>query len=253
MEKGFLNTLPEKQLNIFSPKQADGQNDVLIFIHGGSWNSGNKDIYDFLGNRFAKKGIVTVIIDYPLSPEYQVHDMAKASSQAVKWVHENIQDYGGNPDKIFVSGHSAGGHLASLISVRDVYFDSLNVENPIKGTVLIDAAGLDMYWFLNEMNYPSGNIYLEAFTENPAVWKDTSPYYYLNENTTPMIILMGGKTLPGIELTTSRFLEEYKKYEPEPNFHLQKGKKHTPMIVQFIYTPNRAYKWILDFMEETNE
>lgn len=251
LENGFLSSLPEKQLNIFAPKKANGQNDVLIFIHGGSWNSGNKDIYNFLGSRFARKGIVTVIIDYPLSPGYQVHDMAKASSQAVNWVHENIQDYGGNPDRIFVSGHSAGGHLASLISVRDVYFDSLNVENPIKGTVLIDAAGLDMYWFLEQMNYPSGNIYLDAFTENPEVWKDTSPYYFLNENTPPMIILMGEKTLPGIELTTSRFLEEYEKYEPNPNYYLQKGKKHKPMIVQFIYTPNKAYKWILDFMNDT--
>ncbi|MFZ6665452.1 alpha/beta hydrolase [Peijinzhouia sedimentorum] len=251
MENGFLSSLPEKQLNIFAPKKANGQNEVLIFIHGGSWNSGNKDIYNFLGSRFARKGIVTVIIDYPLSPDYQVHDMAKASSQAVNWVHENIQDYGGNPDRIFVSGHSAGGHLASLISVRDVYFDSLNVENPIKGTVLIDAAGLDMYWFLEQMNYSSGNIYLDAFTENPKVWKDTSPYYFLNENTPPMIILMGEKTLPGIELTTSRFLEEYEKYEPNPNYYLQKGKKHKPMIVQFIYTPNKAYKWILDFMNDT--
>lgn len=66
-----------------------------------------------------------------------------------------------------------------------------------------------------------------------------------------MIILMGEKTLPGIELTTSRFLEEYQKYNPNPNYYLQKGKKHKPMIVQFIYTPNKAYKWILDFMEST--
>jgi acetyl esterase/lipase len=250
MEKGFLGNLPEKQLNVFAPKKADGTNEVLLFIHGGSWDSGNKDIYNFLGSRLARKGIVAVIIDYPLSPDYQVHDMAKASAQAVKWTKENIKSYGGNPERIHVSGHSAGGHLASLISVRDEYFDTLGVENPIRGTVLIDAAGLDMYWFLNEMNYAPGTQYLRAFTDNQQVWKDTSPIYFLDEKDPPMLILMGGKTLPGIEKTTERFLEEYKKINPEPNFHLQKGKKHKPMIVQFLYSPNKVYKWIEEFMEE---
>jgi acetyl esterase/lipase len=250
MEKGFLGDLPEKQLNVFAPKNADGSNDVMLFIHGGSWDSGNKDIYNFLGARLARKGIVAVIIDYPLSPDYQVHDMAKASAQAVRWTEENIKTYGGSPDKIYVSGHSAGGHLASLISLRDEYFDTLGVENPIKGTILIDAAGLDMYWFLKEMNYAPGTQYLRAFTDNPQVWKDTSPIYYLDEKDPPMLIMMGGKTLPGIEKTTERFLEEYKKINPEPNFYLQKSKKHKPMIVQFIYTPSKVYKWIEDFMEE---
>jgi acetyl esterase/lipase len=250
MEKGFLGNLPEKQLNVFAPKKADGSNNVLLFIHGGSWESGNKDIYNFLGARLARKGIVAVIIDYPLSPDYQVHDMAKASAHAVKWTKENIKTYGGSPDKIYVSGHSAGGHLASLISVRDEYFDTLGVGNPIRGTVLIDAAGLDMYWFLKEMNYAPGTEYLRAFTDNAQVWKDTSPIYFLDEKDPPMLIMMGGKTLPGIEKTTERFLEEYKKIEPKPNFHLQKGKKHKPMIVQFIYTPSKVYTWIEEFMEE---
>jgi acetyl esterase/lipase len=250
MEMGFLGNLPEKQLNVFAPKKADGSNDVMLFIHGGSWDSGNKDIYNFLGSRLARKGIVAVIIDYPLSPDYQVHDMAKASAQAVKWAEENIKNYGGSPDKIYVSGHSAGGHLASLISVRDEYFDTLGVENPIKGTVLIDAAGLDMYWFLKEMNYAPGTQYLRAFTDNPQVWKDTSPIYNLDEKDPPMLIMLGGKTLPGIEKTTERFLEEYKKINPEPNFHLQKGKKHKAMIVQFVNSQSKVYKWIEEFMEE---
>ena len=249
MENGFLGNLPEKQLNVFAPKNADGNNEVMLFIHGGSWNSGNKDTYNFLGTRLAKKGTVAVTIDYPLSPEYQIHDMAKAAAQAVNWVNENIKNYGGNPERIFVSGHSAGGHLASLISVRDEYFDTLGVENPIKGTILIDAAGLDMYWFLNEMNYAPGTEYLQAFTDDPHVWKDNSPIYFLDKKDPPMLIMMGGRTLPGIEKTTERFLEEYKKIEPKPNFHLQKRKKHKGMIVQFIYSPNKAYKWIGEFLK----
>jgi len=250
MEDGFLDNLPKKELNIFTPKKADGRNDVMIFIHGGSWNSGDKDIYNFLGSRFARKGIVTVIINYPLAPDYQVHDMAQAAAKAVQWTKENISEYGGSAEHIYVSGHSAGGHLAALLTVRDSYFDSLGVSNPIKGAVLIDAAGLDMYWFLNEMNYEPGTSYLKAFTDSPTVWKDTSPIYYLDEKDPPIFIMVGGRTLPGIEKTTVRFMEEYKKIDPNPQYYLQPRKKHVPMIAQFVYTPNKAYRWISDFMDE---
>ncbi len=249
-EDQSMARFPEKQLNVFTPKKTKGAQKVLIFIHGGSWNSGKKEIYNFLGNRFARKGIVTLIIDYPLSPEYQAHQMALASAQAVKWTHQNISKYGGDPGNIFVSGHSAGGHLASLITVRDEYFDSLGYDNPIKGAVLIDAAGLDMKWFLEQMEYEPGTEYLVAFTDSPEVWKDTSPIYFLDENDPPLMILMGEKTLPGIKLTTERFIEKYKEIVPKPAFHIQKGKKHKPMIVQFINTKNKLYDKIFDFMSQ---
>ncbi len=251
MEERQLDILPQKQLNIFSPKRSSGKRDVLIFLHGGSWRSGNKDIYNFLGNRLARKGVVAVIIDYPLSPDYQVHDMALAAAQAVKWTKENIAGYGGDPKSIFVSGHSAGGHLAALISVRNIYFDSVGIQNPIKGAVLIDAAGLDMHWFLQEMDYEPGTSYLQAFTDDPEVWKATSPIYFLDAHDPPLLIMMGGRTLPGIEKTTFRFLEAYREIEPNPEFHLQKRKKHVPMIAQFLYSPNKTYRWILDFMEKS--
>jgi acetyl esterase/lipase len=253
MEEGFLDNLPKKELNIFTPKKANGSNDVMVFIHGGSWNSGDKDIYNFLGSRFARKGIVTVIINYPLAPEYQVHDMAQAAAKAVHWTKENISEYGGSAEHIYVSGHSAGGHLAALLTVRDSYFDTLEITNPIKGAVLIDAAGLDMYWFLNEMNYEPGTSYLKAFTDNPTVWKDTSPINFLDDKDPPLFIMIGGRTLPGIEKTTVRFMDEYKKIVPNPHYHLQPRKKHTPMIAQFLYTPNKTYRWISEFMDEQRD
>ena len=114
LEEQQITTVSDQGLNIFSPRRAKGLQEVFVFIHGGNWNSGRKGLYSFLGNRMARKGVVTVIIDYPLSPAVTYEEMAKASAAAVSWVHENIRDYGGNPDKIFVSGHSAGGHLNAI-------------------------------------------------------------------------------------------------------------------------------------------
>ncbi|WKV11378.1 alpha/beta hydrolase [Marivirga harenae] len=253
MEEGLNQNLPEKQLNIFSPKKAAEAKAVFIFVHGGSWNSGKKDLYDFFGKRLARKGIVAVNIDYPLSPEYIISDMTIAVAKSVKWVKENIEDYGGDPNQIYISGHSAGGHLAALISVKDDYFQELEIENPIKGAILIDAAGLDMYGFLKKKNYPAGTSYLKTFTNDSEIWKEYSPIYYVDENDPRLLIMMGENTLPGIISSTDRFLTEYRKIEPNPNYHLQSGKKHVPMILQFFNRNNEAYDWIDSFISENQK
>ncbi|WKK74177.2 alpha/beta hydrolase [Marivirga salinae] len=252
MKEGFNENLPEKHLNIFSPKKSETLKPVFIFIHGGSWDSGKKELYSFFGKRLARKEMVAVIIDYPLSPEYIISDMTTATAQSVKWVKENIDNYGGDPNQIYVSGHSAGGHLAALLSTKDEYFEALDIKNPIKGAILIDAAGLDMYTFLKKKNYPAGTSYLKTFTNDSVIWKEHSPIYYIDENDPPLLIMMGGNTLPGILSSTKRFLEEYKEIVPDPNYHLQEGKKHAPMILQFFNSNNKTYDWIEAFIKNNN-
>ncbi len=158
-------------LDIYAPKDRTTAKAVLVYIHGGSWNSGKKDTYKFFGKGFAKKGIVTVIINYRLTPEVNYFPMTTDCATAVKWVYENIINYGGDPNKITVSGHSAGGQLAALITNDDHYFDLLNIKNPIKGCVLIDPFGLDMYNYFPTSQYKEDFSFKKKFTTNPEIWK----------------------------------------------------------------------------------
>jgi len=239
-----------QQLNLFTPhRQAGNLKEVFVFIHGGSWNSGKKSLYSFLGSRMARKGVVAVIISYPLSPGANYNQMAKASASAVKWVKENIQEYGGNPDRIFVSGHSAGGHLAALITVRSAYFDTLGVENPIKGAILIDAAGLDMYGYLQEEKLPANHTYLQTFTAHPTIWKAASPLYHLHSRLPPFLIYRGENTYPSIIKSNEKFVKALREFRPELPYQVLKGKKHIPMITQFIRSRNPLYEEIITFMQ----
>ncbi len=250
LEADSTKSLPEKQLNVFAPKGAKDL-PVLIFIHGGSWKSGNKEIYDFLGSRMARKSVVTVIIDYPLAPANQIQSMELAAIQAVIWTKNHIANYGGDSDQIFISGHSAGGHLAALMATKEVDFLLSEMENPLKGAILIDPAGLDMHWFLQETKgTDEGNKYLGAFTEDPEVWKAASPIYFLEGKNMPILIMEGENTYPGIRLTVDRFRKEADKKGVALDYEYYKKKKHIPMITQFFWTYNRGYKEVLDFMEE---
>ena len=237
-----------QQLSIFAPRKIAEPTPVFIFIHGGSWRLGRKELYSFFGKRLARKGVTAVVIDYPLSPEAQYDEMAASAAQAAQWTQQHISEYGGDPDNIFVSGHSAGGHLAALITVRDAYFDTLNVTNPIRGAILIDAAGLDMYGYLKEHENDEDRKYLATFTKNPANWREATPLFYLDPEIPPLLIYRGEKTYPSIIESTETFVDSLENYVPEPNYHILKRKRHIPMITQFLFPWNPRYREIIRFM-----
>ncbi|WP_075352191.1 alpha/beta hydrolase [Algoriphagus marinus] len=249
LEADSVQNLPQKQLNVFYQKK--GQDlPVMIFIHGGSWNKGRKEIYDFMGSRLARRDVVTVIIDYPLAPDYQLPTMELASVKAVKWVYENIENYGGDKDNIFISGHSAGGHLAALAAIKKEPYEKLGFTNPLKGAILNDPAGLDWYWFLNERKgEPDGKDNYDAFTDDPAVWKEYSPIYFMDGNEIPMLIMEGEQTYPGIRLTIDRFRKRAVETETELDYSLYKKTKHIPMVTQFFWTWSKGYDDVLNFIE----
>lgn len=237
-----------QQLNVFAPRSTKEKWPVLVFIHGGNWNAGKKELYSYLGNRLARKRILAVIIDYPLSHQVRYDGMAMASAEAVVWVKQHIQGYGGDSTRIFVSGHSAGGHLAALIGTDNRFFDSLGVTNPIKGLVLIDPAGLDMYDYLSEQ-VPKGNReFLDVFTDRPAVWRQATPLTHLHAGMPPMLIFRGGKTYPSILASNEKFVKALQPYQPQLVYRVQKPKHHVAMITQFLYTYNPRYQDILRFM-----
>lgn len=239
-----------QHLNVYAPRRPDKPAPVMIFIHGGSWKSGKKELYYYLGKRLARKGVVAVVIDYPLSPAAQYNEMALSAAQAVQWTQQHIADYGGDPNRIFVSGHSAGGHLAALIAVRDAYFDTLGIANPIRGVVLIDAAGLDMYGYLSE-RAPEERKYQTTFTKDPATWKEASPLYHLHDDLPPFLIYRGGKTYPSIIKSNDKFVEALQPYGNAFDYRIQPGKRHIPMILQFLFSWNPRYREIVRFVRDS--
>lgn len=133
-------------LDVYRPtKKSATPYPVVVFIHGGNWNSGSKNIYWFIGRRLAKQGVVAVIISYRLSPAVQVPAMADDCAQAVAWTSRHITEYGGDPNRIYVMGHSAGGGLAALLATKNELFTRLGLpKNPVKGAILDDPAGINM-------------------------------------------------------------------------------------------------------------
>ena len=231
-------------LDVYAPKKkGDVPLPVVVFIHGGNWDSGSKNIYWFIGRRLAKQGVVAVIINYRLAPNVLVPDMADDCARAVLWTTQHIGEYGGDPDRIFVMGHSAGGGLAALLTVKDKLFTDLGLaKNPVKGAILDDPAGLDMADYLQKMQYPNDERYLTSFGKDPAVWRSVSPVYFLEKSDPKMLLFIGGRSYPSIIDAGQVFDKKLSMLDIPHEYTRLPGKKHVAMVTQLFWKNNIIYK-----------
>ena len=239
----------EQSLNVFAPKKLKETLPVLVFIHGGGWNSGKKEMYSFFGARWARRDVISVVIDYPKSAEVKFYDMAQACAKALAWTENNIKSFGGDTSRIFLAGHSAGGHLAGLIALDSSYFNGINEANPIKGMIMLDAAGFDMHAYLQKEQFPANHTYLSTFTEDPDVWKKGSLNYHINKDIPPMLLYCGSKSFPDLIVGTEMFVEKAKPYNLDVKYTLLKGKSHIEMITQFFWGWSKRYDEIKTFID----
>src|SRR5262245_31710690 len=100
------------RLDLYLPKSRVGYS-VLIWAHGGGWKNGKKEEFEVVGRSLARGGVGMVSINYRLYPKVRFPDNVKDVARAVAWVRRNIGKHGGRADRLFIGGHSAGGHLMS--------------------------------------------------------------------------------------------------------------------------------------------
>lgn len=129
---------PRHQLDVYVPRgDRDGPRPVIIFFYGGSWNSGTRQGYAFVGRALAARGFVVVIPDYRLVPEVRYPAFVEDGAAAVRWARANVQIYGGDPKRLVLMGHSAGAYIAAMLAVDDRWLGSDRAA--VKG--LIGLAG----------------------------------------------------------------------------------------------------------------
>jgi acetyl esterase/lipase len=108
---------PRQQLDVYVPTHQQGPYPVVLFFFGGSWNSGNRADYKFVGDALAARGMMVVIADYRLYPQVRYPAFLEDSAQAAAWTIRNLASFGGEPNHFYVMGHSAGAYNAAMLAL----------------------------------------------------------------------------------------------------------------------------------------
>lgn len=247
---GHSKNKEDLTLDIFVPKNSENKKlPVLIFVHGGNWNSGDKKTYGFFGRNFARKDIITVIPSYTLSPKANVDEMTTEIASAVKWVQNNISQYNGDAKNLFVTGHSAGAQLVASAVLNPKFGID---ENSISGIILNDGAGIDMQNYLEKYPPTNENDYLATWSNNPKNWFQASPINFLDKNSPPFLIYIGTKTYPSIKVANEHFVKKLHEFQPKVK-PIIINKSHIPMVLQYFFPWNKRSTEIVDFMERNKK
>jgi arylformamidase len=183
--KSFLNVpygdTARQVLDIFPAERSGGP--VLLFIHGGYWRGGSKDDNCGFVPTFVDQGVNVVIIEYDLCPAVTVTDIVRQALGSIAWTYRNIRRYGGNPSRLYVAGHSAGGHLTAMALAHDWEKEGLP-RDLIKGAV--PTSGV---YDLDMVMHVSVN---DEIRMTPEIAKANSPFLHPPLPVCPVIVAVGG-------------------------------------------------------------
>jgi acetyl esterase/lipase len=177
--------LPRQRLDIYRPTgdAPKGGWPVVVFFYGGSWNSGERAQYGFVGSALASRGVLSLVADYRLYPEVRFPDFLADSAQALAWGLGHAAALGGNPGRVFVMGHSAGAYNAAMLAL-DARWLAANGHSPRELAGFIGLAG--PYDFL-----PISNPDAQPVFFHPDYPPDTQPMAFASAAAPPSFLAAG--------------------------------------------------------------
>ena len=179
---------PRQRLDVYMPSQsladkalAAGGAPLVVFFYGGSWSSGDRADYRFVGEALASQGVAVVVADYRLSPEVRYPVFLQDSALATRWAFDNAQKYGADPTRIFVMGHSAGAYNAAMLALDKRWLSGVD-SSPDKLAGWIGLAG--PYDFL-----PIGDRKTQVAFEWPGTPPDSQALFHASSASPPALLL----------------------------------------------------------------
>ena len=157
---------------------------VVVYFYGGSWKSGKRQWYRFVGEALAKRGLVVMIPDYRLWPKVKLDGFMRDGARALAWTHTHAGEYGGDNNELFVMGHSAGAHIAALLAT-DAHWLADDSMQPRQLAGFIGLAGPYDFLPLKDPDF------VDMFGPTHEAQLRSQPVHFVNGDEPPMLLMQG--------------------------------------------------------------
>ncbi len=228
----------ERQLlDVYTPAISDASAPVVVFLHGGRWSYGSKDDYPFVAQALTARGFVCVVVGYRLYPEVRFPGFVEDAAAAVAWVVANIGRYGGDPDNVFMLGHSAGAHIAALLALDASYLGARSIGPGVFSGVIGISGPYD---FL-----PLDGDDLRDMFGPPERYPDSQPVNFANPSVPPMLLLHGREDRTVGARNSKRLATRLREHGADVRTVYYHGLGHIETIAAFA-PPLRRRRPVLD-------
>ena len=215
-------TEARQKLDIYTPAHPADGHPVIVFFYGGSWQMGSKHDYLFVGEAFASLGYTTVIADYRLYPQVSFPTFLDDSAAAFVWTHQHIATYGGNPNHLFIGGHSAGAYNAIMLTLNSSYITAAHGETSwIKATFGLSGP----YDFL-PLTDPK---LIELFGGNGK--PETQPITFVHTDLAPILLLQGDHDDEVWPRNSINLSQKLRTYHDPVTYKLYSGFDHIDIVL----------------------
>jgi len=214
-------------LDIYAADRPGGP--VLVYIHGGYWRSGSKEDNCNFVPTFTKRGATVVLVEYDLCPQVTVTDIVRQTRASIAWVAKNLMRYSGDPSRMFVSGHSAGGHLTAMALAHDWSKEGLS-QDCIKGAVATSGVfDLDMVMKISVQ---------EQVRMTPETAKLNSPFLNPAKVKCPLVVAVGSVEPQGWQQMSEDYFNYVKQQGMNAEYLVVPGANHYTMSEKLLDDTN---------------
>lgn len=211
-------------LDVYSPHDAKDA-PIVEFFYGGSWESGSRRWYRYIGEALASNGVIAVIPDYRKYPDVRFPVFMVDAANATKWTFDHAGEIGGDARRIFVMGHSAGGHIAALLACDKRYLNAVGLE-PRALAGMIGLAGA--YAFL-----PYEDNEAKIFGDNAKGRFDSQPINFVDGDEPPMLLLQGTDDNEVLPRNAKAMAERVQAMDGNVTLKLYPGVDHGTLLIDF--------------------
>ena len=218
-------TDPRQKLDLYVPDKLTGPAPVLLFFYGGGWTGGSKARYFSFGQAFASKGIITAVADYRLYPQVRYPAFVEDGARAFAWLRAHAPEHGGDPNNLFLAGHSAGAYIAVMLAADRSYLKMAGADPAsIRGVIGISGP----YDFL-----PLKDDELIAIFGG-ANRPETQPIHYIDGTRPPMLLVTGTEDTIVAPGNTSRLAARLRSIGSPVEQRIYPGIGHIGIILSLV-------------------
>lgn len=225
----------DETLDIFAA--TDRHAPVFVFIHGGYWRMLSSKEFSCVALGLKQLEITTVVVNYALTPKVSIDEISRQARAAVAWVLRRIGDHGGDPERVVVGGHSAGGQLTAMCLQTAWEEDYGLPQDPLRGAVMV--SGL---FDLRPLRFSCMQPQLQL---DDGVIQRNSPLFHLRPTPTPALVTWGDAEPGEFRRQSERYLQGWREVGNRAKAWAQPGANHFTAIYGFEDPKSLLCQWVL--------